>query len=435
MIAAELFAGFDGYALLSILNFVLMGCAGVSVSYYFLSLVFERRHSSLFFWVYFFTKQAVDGTLCYAESATGIDLPLAGLGEVWFHVTAVVSLFVILYTFRGDYVQVGLCAIVSDLVAGALISLIQILGNLWEGLPYDTGFLMLPSLRTLVCMALMRGMARMLKNPVSWILHYLARVALRHRLLWSGAVVAFVTYFAAMLSSVASADALGNRFSYNVPFMMTVLFVLLLLLLQRRRDIVRREQVLAECVALARSYDRMVGEQLVVLDRDRSALEGHELALRRLGIGADNPKLAQCVAALERTYRRLSTGNYCAQPALDAVLTSCAARLRERGVEPTFTVAGVPTHMTVPAATVLTMLNLVLEAVERTSTPEGSKVDLRIRSVGEQLLFRLDVPARWGALGMRRFLAPYARDRTTIVRERRSGDRTLVLVLAEAQGI
>ena len=427
-------SGVDWVVLLSILNYALVGCAGVGVTYYYLSLVFERRHNPLLLWVYFFTKHVVDGSLWYAEGVVGLDVPLLGLSKVWLHVTAVTTLFVVLYTFRGDYVQVGLCAVVSDCAAGILITLAQTLGNLWAGMPYDAGFLTLPSLRTLVCSVLTIGLAFLLREPVSWILRYLCRVALRHRLSWSGLVLAFVTYLAAAVGSVASVDVLKSRFSYNMPFMLTILLALFLLLLQRRRDVVRREQVLSECVALARSYDRLVGEQLAVLDRDRAALEGHDFALRRLGDATDDPGLAQCAAGLEHTYRRLSAGNYCAQPALDAVLTSCAARLRERGVDTTFAVAGVPAQMAVPVSTALTMLNLALEAAERSAVSDGAKLELRIRSVGEQLLFRLDVPACWGMLGTRRFLAPYTHDRATIVRERRRGDRTLVLVIAEAQG-
>ena len=117
---------------------------------------------------------------------------------------------------------------------------------------------------------------------------------------------------------------------------------------------------------------------------------GHELASRRLASGARNPRLVLSIAALERTYLRLNAGNFCAQPALDAALTSCTARLRERGVEQTFTVADVPAHMTVLAAKRLTLLNLALGAAECTDLVAGLRPELRVCAVGKQLLFRLE---------------------------------------------
>ena len=64
------------------------------------------------------------------------------------------------------------------------------------------------------------------------------------------------------------------------------------------------------------------------------------------------------IRLLERTYRRLSAGNYCNQPALDAVLSAGAQRLRHAGVRCEVTVAGLPSRGVDPAMAALAMMPL-----------------------------------------------------------------------------
>lgn len=419
----------------NLLSYTFMTCAGVSVTWLNLSRVFERR-ASLPFWAYFVLKGFVDAYTWYCISQGYHADFFYGFNNVWSHAMAVVSLFVVLFTFRGDYVQVGVCAAVSDLEAGLLVALTHTFGNLFTGNPVNTGFLEPFSLRTLVCALMMLVGAHLLREPLTWMNRYLCRVVLRRRLLWGGAVVCFIAFYANAVNAVVNADLMvPSSFAYNLPFMVLALLVIALLLLQRQRDVDERERVLASCMALTRSYDLMIYEQLEALDRDRVALEGHELTLRELGDDADDKALKVRIAGLERSYRRLSAGSFCDQPALDAVLTSSAARLHERGVETSYTVAGVRARETVPVAMVLTLLNLALEAAERSTRVEDAWVELRIRGIGERLYLRLDVPDAWGPLSARRFLAPYTRDGASMVRERRQDDRRLVMVMTEAQVI
>ena len=416
------------------LNYLVFNMAGVGITYANLCQVFERRRRPLVLWTYFFVKGIVDVNLRYAISYGPQTAEIDALNRLWTFVTAFASLAVVLYTFRGDYVQVGLCALLSDMAAVIVVSLALALGNMWAGEPLDTGYLVPASSRTLIYVGATFAMGRLLMMPLAWILRYLGQVVLRHRGVWAGVLLAFLLSVASTMGGAVYTVAYLDSSSYvYLPFMSAVVATLLLLLMMRRRDIESRRKTLARCLSLARSYDQTVRSQLAALDCDRSVLDGHETSLRKLGGGTADSELSGRIAVLERSFRRLSAGNYCDQPALDAVLTSCAGRLRARGVEPTFTVAGVPAHKMVPAVTALTLLNLAMEAAERTSSVEGSQLELRVRGVGEQLLFRLDVPARWGHLGAWRFLAPLTRRGTMVVRERRRGARTLVLVVEEAQ--
>lgn len=420
----------------NMLSYVLLTCAGVSVTWFNLSRVFERRHSSLLYWSYFVIKGFIDAYMWYCISQGMHGRFANSFNDVWANVMAVVSLFVVLYSFKGDYVQVAACAAVSDLEASILVPITQTLGSLLTGNPINLSFIEPFSLRTLVCTVMMLAGAHLLREPLTWTNRYLCRVVLRNRILWGATTLCFIALYANAVYNVANAGLIiPSSFASVLPFIALPLLVVALLLLQRRREVSERERVLASCAALVRSYDRVMREQLEVLDRDRAVLEGHELALRELGSAAGDRTIAVRVADLERSYRMLSAGSFCTQPALDAVLVSCAERLREHGVKPVFTVAGVPAHMTVDAPMTLALLNLALEAAERASSAGGVEVDLRIRGVGDQLFLRLDVPASWGSLSARRFLAPHTHDRAAIVRERRRADRTVVMVVTEGQGI
>ena len=420
----------------NMLGYVLLTCAGVSVTWFNLSRVFERRHSPLLYWSYFIIKGFIDAYSWYCISYETHGGFVNVFNDVWAHVMAVVSLFVVLYTFKGDYVQVAACAAISDLEASVLVTFTQTFSSLSTGSPVNWGFLEPLSLRTLACAVMMLVGAHLLRGPLTWINRYLCRVVLRNRILWGATSMCFIALYADAVNNVANAGlGVPSSSAYSMPFMVVTLVVIALLLLQRRSEVNERERVLTSCAALVRSYDRVMREQLEVLDRDRAVLEGHELALRELGSATGDRTIAARVADLEHSYRMLSAGSFCAQPALDAVLVSCAERLREHGVKPVFTVAGIPAHMTVDAPMTLTLLNLALEAAERAPSAGDAEVDLRIRGVGDQLLLRLAVPASWGSLGARRFLAPHTHDRAAIVRERRQADRTVVMVVTEGQGI
>ena len=132
---------------------------------------------------------------------------------------------------------------------------------------------------------------------------------------------------------------------------------------------------------------------------------------------------------LKDSYERMCAGSYCPYPALDAVLVSVAQRLRDRGVQPRFTVAGIPQDVALPAATAFAFLNLACGAATRAEDVEGDEVELRVRAVGELLLLRLSIPISWGALGARRRLKLFVEETGGYVRERSHRGRTLVLML------
>ena len=78
-------------------------------------------------------------------------------------------------------------------------------------------------------------------------------------------------------------------------------------------------------------------------------------------------------------------------------------------------------------------INLAGDVAAHAEEAQDAEVELRVRGIGERLLFRLEVPRTWGFLGARRFLRPVMDDPSSLVRERCQKDRRVVLVLTSAE--
>jgi len=413
------------------LNYVLSSVLGVGVSYYFLCQLFEKRVSSFFFWAYFIAKSMGDVYLWYALGNGGAGTWIESLHAMWTSSLAVISLVVVFATFRGSFASVGICSIICDLFAGVTTSSSWAFTNAVMGEPFDRGFLIDVSPHLLLYGALVVLVTYLVRAPALWLLRWLCRLTRQHWALSFAITLVFVASMALVLPRELADVASSYPVRPYIPCAFALFACLWVLLWLSSRDAALRAQVMAACAELARQYERVVREQLRTLDRDRLVLEGHERALVRLGREEADSELSARIRELERSYRRLSVGLYCDQPALDAVLTAGANRLRALGVVPVFTVAA---RSATSAMTALALLNLAGDAAAHVDGAEGAEVELRIRGVGERLLFRLEVPVVWGLLGAQRLLRPVIDSPSTLVRERKRGDRRVVLVLTPAEG-
>ena len=133
---------------------------------------------------------------------------------------------------------------------------------------------------------------------------------------------------------------------------------------------------------------------------------------------------------LREAYERLSSMSFCDRPALDAILVSSADRLRNLGIRPEFSVAGLVVNQSAAAPLVMSLLNLACGAAaqQEDAVVQDSEVGFRVRGHGESMLYRLDVPAAWGYLGVTRSLTAVPGFDSLLVQERVRDGRTIVLV-------
>ena len=418
-----------------VLDSSLLSLTGVWITYYLMSHVFEHRHAPFVWWAYFVVKGTVSSVIMIVLEL-GAEPWLKDVEAIELSVTSVLSLLVMFYTWKGDYVEVALCAVASDTFAAVTTFLCRMLVNSLMGYPQSRGWvtpfglttILETTIRILVCLALSRQLAAVLR--------LVKRMAMRHHLVASFIVAGFITYcsLATFCIPVFYANITMQLAYMQWPLLLVVLGAGIFTL-TRARDMSRRDQVLDECMRLAQAYDTTVREQLATLNADRVAIEGNERSLARLREGEADEVIARRIRLLERTYRRLSSGSYCDQPALDAVLSAGAQRLRQAGVRCEVTVAGLPSRGVDPAMAALTMLNVAGETAERVGLKgmEHPVVDLRVRGLGEQVLLRMEVPASWGQLNARRSLCTLCREGEELIMERRRGESTVVLMLTSEE--
>ena len=423
-------------------NYVLSSIFGVGVTYYLLGWIFEKRMSGMLWWAYFGMKAASDACLWYAVQNGSAGTWVESLSIMWTSVLAVVSLMVVLVTFKGNVGSIGACSVICDLLAGAVTSSSWSFANVLIGIPIGRGYfasiltvntLTDAGLHLLIFGALVAFIAFLIHVPALWLLRRVRCMTGRYWMLWFAVSICFIGYLVyAATWEFAHLWSVYPTSTYILYSVIPPFVGLLILLWLSLRDAAMRARVMADCAKLARDYEETVRAQLATLDRDRAVLEGHERALTSLGGEGTSLDLTARIQELEQSYQRLSAGLYCIQPALDAVLTAGAGRLRELGVQPVFTVAAAPARTTAPAMTALALLNLASDVAAHVEEAQDAEVELRVRSIGERLLFHLEVPKAWGYLGARRFLRPVMNDRSSLVRERRHKDRRVVLVLTSA---
>ena len=415
-------------------NYVTLGMAGVSVTFILLSGVFSYRYTPAIYYTYFLLKNIVDAMLWYAIEPGGAGALVMQLQQLWSGTLAVVSMLVMWLTFVGELPSVIVCAILCDLIASICISGSSTLANLACGTSTaNTNYLDVFGPHTILTAAILIVVVWVVRKPWRWLLRWLCRVTQR----FHDALVMAISLVATLL--IVSSQARINytnpytHLTSILPYLIAMAALIGFSITWRARQARARETAMSETSALVASYDGMVREQLAALEDELLALDGHEEALLRLGSSPGSAVRSDVLTVraneLRRVYKTLSSGAYCDRPALDAVFSMFAKRLSELGVLCSFTVAGVPVNSVIPATIAFALLNLAAEAADRAGTAQGDTVELRVRGVGEHVLFRMEVPASWGVLWVRRLLGTYREQTNIIVRERTKKGRTVALVL------
>ena len=416
--------------LMVVCSMLASGAAVIWCETSWLDRFFARRHSLVLYWAYYLAKTALTAFLRYEIMYEGASWAEAA-NAVVVSIAALLTIAVTLYTWKGGSAQVFLFAFVCDLIATVLYSLVFLGVALVMGRGQSLASESIDPLLAFLATPPFLLLSYAVRVPVWWLLSFVKREGERHQTLWMlvGLLLAAYVTISNVVIPVSHADeSLFYLLEENVAGSLFVA-LMLLLVIGRSRSALRRRGALAACEALAREYDSEVRAQLGELERDLATLAGHELVLEEIETNAADAETIREVRELEREYRRLCAGSYCETPALDAVLAACAGRLRALGVEPTFTVAGVPARAQVPVDVVYSLLGVVCEAAGRSREAAGRRVDLRVREVSGHPVLCLEAPREWGSLGARRRLTLLSNEETALVRETKTRERTEVLVM------
>ena len=294
-------------AFLVFLNILLVAGLGMWANAHWMDQVFTRRHSIVVFWGYFLLKTCVMFVLQYEKLSGGVPW-LEVANAVFVSVTAILTVAAVVYTWKGAFAQVFLCAFACDMMNPAIMMAISsgisalhvglMTGNEWHLVPLNLG--------TIVMACVFIALHFALNRPIVSLFQMLKRLIMRHELFWTALTWLFVA-FESVGTAMANMQSV-NFYADSQGLVALLLFsVLLLVVLRRAVRLSQRRQAVAACEALAQEYDAMVRAQLEELERGRVALAGHEQMLAEIGPEDDtsaDKSVAREVRALEQKFRR-----------------------------------------------------------------------------------------------------------------------------------
>ena len=415
----------------TMLNYAILSIVSLYLDYYFMNSVSELRHkySLLIWWGYLLFDNLVDEYFAYLTEFGGVSFDVGPVHAVWAYVSAVLVFCVVCIVWKGDPVQVGMSAVMADLFAGTTSTLGILSANLATGIDPGAGYIRPFGIHTIIASCVMAATALVIRVPATSIMRTVARVVHRHRLPWAVLMIPLIAIFSSI--SLVGYGQLGPWFGVMPVIELAAAVVFALILLRNSRDVTQRGALLSQCLATTNAYIALAGERLGSFERDLAALEGHEESLERLRV-SEGGRLDERIGKLREAYERLSSMSFCDRPALDAILVSSADRLRNLGIRPEFSVAGLVVNQSADVPLAMSLLNLACGAAaqQEDAVVQDSEVGFRVRGHGESMLYRLDVPAAWGYLGAKRSLTAVPGFDSLLVQERVRDGRTIVLVMS-----
>lgn len=115
------------------MNALAVSAVGIGIDYWCLSQLYNRRNRATMWWTYFLLKILLGAFLSYMVDRAGAGSPYETINQIWTYSTAVLSYGVVLYTWSGDGIEVGLMAVASDLFAGLCTMTGMMVANLSTG--------------------------------------------------------------------------------------------------------------------------------------------------------------------------------------------------------------------------------------------------------------------------------------------------------------
>lgn len=387
---------FASYAL----NGSILSFAGAVCAYLGMSACFPKRNGTWLFWAYFLAKAVAMASF---DAAHALDVPVPE--PLYLGATAafaVLSYFVLYYTWEAEFLKIGLAGMIVDLLAAGAILL--------SLLVVDTSLHMNPTVdyvgpmgvRTLLLAALYPtafwGLSRFLAPLARWVRTY----EFRHRKTWQALVVAMITFtsagrFQGAEDAVTGLIALGIAAPIVAVCMGTYLA-------SRIRAQQAKRRALHAAEDMMQAYSLALGGQAAALEGNRAALDALAARIERLDAAAGHAQLLASLRALRRECDRIRYGIHSDCPALDTVLGHHLAQLEDRGLHANVAVAPLGDGHASLAQAVDRLLEWAEAACDSRGTGAGGVVELSVSRRGNLCVADLRMPLARNANFPRRIL-------------------------------
>ena len=395
----------SGENLSILLNSLLMSLAGVGLNYLAMFLIFPQRNKPVLWWTYFTVRAVIDGVynIFFLSGRTGTLLMVTYV--IFIVGTAIVTYFVQYYTWDTDLLHVGVCALLSDMLAAVCIvsgvSIVNMICNRPPGASYQTALRPDSVPMAIACVAAFGIFA----VPWRYLMRKFRCYQFRFPGIWTGVMILLIALFTGMqftdLTDITATAVL-------LLFSAGVILATALGMVAERAQRQKQDMAFAERQQkMLRDYNEEIQLQLEKIGKNREILQSAKKNIEG-GMSGTGMKAAMkdgthvkrdhdrslTLELLQEQYRSLVAGQYSGNPALDAVLSGSVRALSGKGVETDFTAAGYRGHDVQTARMAMLLLCWAEEQLEKPAKRKGStpsKISLKISEIKGQIILLLQV--------------------------------------------
>jgi len=388
-----------------LLNSLLMSFAGVGLNYLAMFLIFPRRNKPVLWWTYFMVRAVIDGiyNILFLSGRTGTLLTVTYV--IFIVGTAVVTYFIQYYTWDTDLLHVGVCALLSDMLAAVCIvagvSIVNVICKRPPGASYQTALRPDSVPMAMVCVAAFGIFA----VPWRFLMRKFRNYQFRFPGVWTTVMILLIALFTGMqftdLTDI-TATAVLLLFSAGV-ILASALGIVAEQTRRQKQDIAFAERQ----QKMLREYNEEIQAQLETIGKNRDLLQAAKESIESSMSGSGGKAADKSTAAekrnqerslslemLQEQYRSLVSGQYSDNPALDAVLSGSAQAFAEKGVKTDFTAVGYKEQDVQTARMAMLLLNWAEEQLEKPAKRKESKtslISLKISEMKGQIILLLQV--------------------------------------------
>ena len=350
---------------------------------------FDKRHG-ITLWTWYFGIKTI--LLVFFENADALSLsgiPVNGLHIFFILTTAVASYAVLYYTWKGDFLQIGCVALLSDIFCGSAFIIASAMVNIVSGYTWQANLIGKDPVVAVPVIIAAPLLFLLLLHPVRPYLRRLGQYSFRRRRLAASGIILLISSLS--LSQITDIDTFTTSHLVSLAVMAVLMFSAGIYLSLRIPGELQRRISLRHQAALADAYDLMIRTQTAELASQQQFLS--ETASRlQTDTGRSTAEMQTYLTEMQAVLEKLRCGRYSADPALDTVLSFFADLFAGQGIGADFQ-ASVPQEASGQAAELGSALLHWVQQVcagdtGRTASPI---IRLQIRHRCNQLLIRLQI--------------------------------------------